>query len=123
MKTLLSRILSELEVPYTTNYADNLYNEHPYRYTLYGLQQMLSRYSIKTTTVRLKDKKYLSKIDIPFLAEAYNDIVIVKQMFKNGNFIYDWYDQEMKSSSEDFKKEATGVTIRLPLNSYVHLIY
>lgn len=35
MKTLLSRILDELEVPYTTNYVDNLYNEHPYRYTLY----------------------------------------------------------------------------------------
>lgn len=25
MKTLLSRILDELEVPYTTNYVDNLY--------------------------------------------------------------------------------------------------
>ena len=76
MKTLLSRILDELEVPYTTNYVDNLYNKHPYRYTLYGIQQMLSRYNIKTTTVRLKDKEDLSKIDTPFLAEAYNDIVI-----------------------------------------------
>lgn len=76
MKTSLSRILDELEVPYTTNYVDNLYNEHPYRYTLYGIQQMLSRYNIKTTTVRLKDKEDLSKIDTPFLAEAYKDIVI-----------------------------------------------
>lgn len=45
MKTLLSRILDELEVPYTTNYVDNLYNEHPYRYTLYGIhvQDTISR--------------------------------------------------------------------------------
>lgn len=28
----------EVQVPYTTNYVDNLYNEHPYRYTLYGIQ-------------------------------------------------------------------------------------
>ena len=113
MKTLLSRILDELEVPYTTNYVDNLYNEHPYRYTLYGIQQMLSRYNIKTTTVRLKDKEDLSKIDTPFLAEAYKDIVIVKQMSKDGKFIYDWYGQEMKSSSEDFKKAATGIIMQI----------
>lgn len=113
MTTLLTRILLELEVPHTKSFSDNLYNEHPYRYTLYGIQQMLSRYNIKTTTVRLKDKEDLSKIDTPFLAEAYNDIVIVKQMSKDGNFIYDWYGQEMKSSSEDFKKEATGIIMQI----------
>ena len=109
MKTLLSRILDELEVPYTTNYVDNLYNEHPYRYTLYGIQQMLSRYNIKTTTIRLKDKKDLSKIDTPFLAEAYDDIVIVKRIAKSREIVYDWYGQEMSSNFGDFEKESTGV--------------
>ena len=28
----------EVQIPYTTNYVDNLYYEHPYRYTLYGIQ-------------------------------------------------------------------------------------
>ena len=58
---------------------------------------------------KAQSQRRLSKIDTPFLAEAYNDIVIVKQMSKDGNFIYDWYGQEMKNSSEDFKKEATGI--------------
>lgn len=113
MKTLLSRILDELEVPYTTNYVDNLYNEHPYRYTLYGIQQMLSRYNIKTTTVRLKDKEYLSKIDTPFLAEAYDDIVIVKRIAKSREIVYDWYGQEMSSNFDDFEKESTGVIMQI----------
>ena len=50
MKTLLTRILSELKVPYTKSFSEDLYKEHPYCYTLYGMQQMLSRYKVKTTT-------------------------------------------------------------------------
>ena len=62
MTTLLTRILLELEVPHTKSFSDNLYNEHPYRYTLYGIQQMLSRYNIKTTTVRLKAKEDFQRL-------------------------------------------------------------
>lgn len=37
MTTLLTRILSELKIPYTKNFSEDLYKENPYCYTLYGL--------------------------------------------------------------------------------------
>lgn len=90
MTTLLTRTLSELGVPYTKSFSENLYKEHPYCYTLYGLQQMLSRYNVKTAAVKLQDKSKMANLDTPFLAEAYNDIVIVKRIAKDGKIAYDW---------------------------------
>lgn len=56
METLLTRILAEIKIPYTKNFSEDLYKEPPYCYTLYGLQQMLSRYKVKTTTKNFKTK-------------------------------------------------------------------
>jgi ABC-type bacteriocin/lantibiotic exporter with double-glycine peptidase domain len=102
MTTLLTRILSELKIPYTKNFSEDLYKENPYCYTLYGLQHMLSRYNVKTTAVKLPNKSEMANLDRPFLAEAYNDIVIVKRIAKDGRIIYDWYGQEMSSDAKDF---------------------
>lgn len=41
-RTLLSAYLSLLKVKHTARYADKLYNEHPYKYSLFGLSKMLS---------------------------------------------------------------------------------
>lgn len=113
MTTLLTRILSELKIPYTKNFSEDLYKENPYCYTLYGLQQMLSRYNVKTTAVKLPNKSEMANLDTPFLAEAYNDIVIVKRIAKDGRIIYDWYGQEMSSDAKDFEKESTGVIMQI----------
>ena len=82
MTTLLTRILSELGVPYTKSFSEDLYKTHPYCYTLYGIQQMLSRYNVKTTAVKLQNKSEMANLDTPFLAETFNDIVIVKRIAK-----------------------------------------
>lgn len=113
MTTLLTRILSELKVPYTKSFAEDLYKEHPYCYTLYGLQQMLSRFSVKTAAVKLQDKSEMANLDTPFLAEAYNDIVIVKRIAKGEKIVYDWYGQDMSSDFGDFEKESTGVIMQI----------
>lgn len=113
MTTLLTRIFSVLEVPYTKSFSEKLYKEHPYCYTLYGLQQMLSRYNVKTTAVKLQDKSEMANLDTPFLAEAYNDIVIVKRIATGGKIVYDWYGQEMSSEANDFEKESTGVIMQM----------
>ena len=113
MKTLLTRILSELKVPYTKSFSEDLYKGHPYCYTLYGLQQMLSRYNVKTAAVKLQNKSEMANLDTPFLAEAYNDIVIVKRIAKGQKIVYDWYGQEMNSDFGDFEKESTGVIMQI----------
>lgn len=53
--TLLSKLLLLLKVKHT-KYSDKLYFEHPYRYTFYGLERMLSLYNIETNALMLKNK-------------------------------------------------------------------
>lgn len=113
METLLTRILSELKIPYTKSFSENLYKEHPYCYTLYGIRQMLSRYNLKTTAIKLQNKSEMANLDTPFLAEVYNDIVIVKRIAKGGKIVYDWYGQEMSSNAKDFEKESTGIIMQI----------
>lgn len=43
---ILHSILEVLDVKYTKYYADRLYDEHPYKGTLYGLSCMLNNYKI-----------------------------------------------------------------------------
>ncbi len=53
--TLLSKLLLLLKVKHT-KYSDKLYFEHPYKYTFYGLERMLSLYNIETNALMLKNK-------------------------------------------------------------------
>lgn len=46
-KNLFISILNLLNVRYTKFYADKLYKEHPYKYNLYGLSQILHTYGIE----------------------------------------------------------------------------
>ena len=47
MKNIFEQFLDAIEVPYTKSFADKLYNEHPYKYNMYGLKKMLDLYGVK----------------------------------------------------------------------------
>lgn len=110
MMTLFEKFLSELKVLHTKAYADSIYDEHPYRYTLYGIKQMLSRYNIECEVLRLENKNEVVQIDQPFIAEITNDFFIVKRISEKG-VVYDWYDEEIIISHENFQKIFSGVVL------------
>ena len=83
MKTLLSTYLHELHIPFTRSYADKLFAEHPHRYNLYGLSDMLSVYKIENAGIQVEDKD-LRELASPFVAHVSNDFVVVKQMSDQG---------------------------------------
>ena len=76
MKTLLNQTLKALGIEYTDAYANKIYNAHPYRYTFYGLQQMLSAYNIEVLGIRVEKQEELLCLDTPFLAELNRDSFI-----------------------------------------------
>lgn len=41
-------ILRELRVPFTKDFAMHAYEEHPYKYTFFGLKSLCERYGIET---------------------------------------------------------------------------
>ena len=48
MKTILEYFLDVLEVDYTKQFTQVLYQEHPHKHNMYGLKKMLDVYGIKT---------------------------------------------------------------------------
>jgi putative glycosyltransferase len=57
-KTLSSKLLVLLKNKHT-EFSDKLYFEHPYKYTFYGLDRILSLYNIETNALMLKNKDEL----------------------------------------------------------------
>ena len=93
MKTLLSTYLHELHIPFTRSYADKLFAEHPHRYNLYGLSDMLSVYKIENAGIQVEDKD-LRELASPFVAHVSNDFVVVRQMSDQA-VDYVWREKEI----------------------------
>lgn len=109
MKTLLSTYLNELHIPFTASYADKLFVEHPHKYNLYGLSDMLAIYKIPNTGVQVDDKE-LSGFTTPFIAHVSNDFVVVKRI--NGEMIcYIWRGKHITVSVEEFKRLWSGIAL------------
>ena len=106
MDTLFKRLLSHLKIRHT-QYANKLYNEHPYRYTMYGMKQMLSSYQVNSKAYQLSDKKELLKLETPFISEVSNDLVIVKSINEK-QVVFDWYGEIITVATERFYESFSG---------------
>ncbi len=57
----LTSILSLLNVRYTSKYANRYFNEHPYKYSLFGLSKMLTHYGVHNVGIKVSDKENFFK--------------------------------------------------------------
>ena len=70
--------ISLLGVKFTNSFANKYFNEHPHKFNLYGLSNMLSGYGVRNAATRIEDKeKDLFNIECPFIAHAGGDFVVV----------------------------------------------
>lgn len=83
---VLTAMLHYLQVNYTDEYANHLYDEHPYKYNMYGLSMMLSTYKIENMGIRIEDKSQITELPLPFIAHVGNDFVTVYKVI--GDKIY-----------------------------------
>lgn len=75
MKTILEYFLDALEINYTKHFTKVLYQEHPHKYNMYGLKQMLDVYCVKALGV-CSDTKDLYSLNYPCILHIYGDFVI-----------------------------------------------
>ncbi len=109
MKTLLSSYLRELHIPFTRSFADKLFAEHPHRYNLYGLSDMLSVYKIENAGVQVEDKD-LGELTFPFVAHVGNDFVVVRHL--SGQMVeYIWRGKQIFVSADEFKRLWSGIAL------------
>lgn len=106
MKNLLEQFLDELEVPYTRRFADGLYNEHPHRYNMFGLKNMLEVYGLNTRGVWIKDKD-LSSLTFPCILHTHDDFVIASD-YKDGKLTYLHNGTQTTSGQTEFSRIWTG---------------
>lgn len=117
-RTILSAFLDLLHVNHTQSFANKLYNEHPYKYSLYGLSKMLSDYNIENAGVSINNKKDgICELEVPFIAHTGDDFVLVFK--KNENKVsYIWQNKPFEASKERFLEIWSGVVLLAEPNEY-----
>ena len=79
-KNILSVFLDLLNVRHTHSYTRKYFNEHPHKYNLFGLSDMLTNYGLESMGIKFQDKNEILAVGAPFIAHTGNDFVIVEEM-------------------------------------------
>lgn len=103
-------LLCELEVPHTDNFAWQSYEEHPYKYTFYGLKSLCEKYGIKTEGVLVKEKSEIASMPVPFVANYNDDYVLVKEV-SSRQIVMEIYGTDSAISFNDFVSQWSGCAL------------
>lgn len=104
---LFIRLCSYMDIPYTEDFTSKIYEEHPYKASMYGLSQLLKLYGVENEGVKFHDKSVLSDIKPPFVAHAGSNLVLVKEI-KDGQIVYDWQGSDLTSTLDVFMSGWSG---------------
>lgn len=100
-------ILRELEIPFTNSFTSQVYEEHPYKYTFYGLKSLCEKFDIETKGLLIYNKESLQELPVPFVAKYNNDYVLVK-MVADQKVTFEKYGTDINMPSEQFQNNWSG---------------
>lgn len=100
MKNLFIRLLDALSVPYTMDFADELYATHPNRDNMLGLCQMCEAYGIAAKGIKVMDKNF-DVLSVPSVLHVGGQFVILTDL-TDEEVTYDWNGQATTQSKRDF---------------------
>lgn len=106
----LTSTLCLLDVKYTTKYANSYFNEHPHKYSLYGLSKMFAHYGVHNMGIKVTNKEDIYSLDPPFIAHIGNDFVTVKNISKE-KVCYYWYKKKLTISIKEFLDLWSGTVL------------
>ena len=76
-ESIFTYFLRRLNVKFTVHYAENLYNEHPNKYNLLGLSNLLSFYNIPNRSFLLENRNDLISIKPPYITYVKGEFATV----------------------------------------------
>lgn len=106
----LVSILSLLNVKHTDRYTNAYFNEHPYKYSLFGLSKMLNHYRVYNKGIEITNKEQIYSLEAPFIAHIGNDFVTIKNI-SNENITYYWHQKKLTIPIKDFFDIWSGVIL------------
>lgn len=110
-KTIFSTFIELLNVKYSQWFADKLYNEHPYKYSLFGLSKMLLEYNIENVGVNITNKrKGIKELEVPYIAHVGDEFVVV---FKKDDekISYLWQGKQIDVTIDRFIEVWSGIVL------------
>lgn len=108
--SIFTQFLEQLNVKHTRYYADKLFNEHPNKYDLFGLSDMLTAYGIENAGFRVEQKADILSATPPFIAQAGGDFVVVDAI--DAEYVrYLWNRKPVSVSTDEFFKIWSGVVL------------
>lgn len=106
---LLIEFLKLLDVKFTRKESEKLYREHPHKYNLYGLSDMLSRYNIENRSFNIEEKEEFIEIMPPPYIAYMGDFAIVSKV---DDFVhYIWKDKKLRMDKKNFIENWNGVVL------------
>lgn len=109
-KNIFNYFLYKLKVKHTSYYATLIFNEHPNKYNLLGLSDLLTVYGVDNNAFILDNKEDISKIPLPFIAYAGGDLVTVDIINKE-QIGYLWNGKHITVAMSDFFKIWSGIVL------------
>lgn len=110
-QTVFTAFIGLLNVKYTPSYADKLYHEHPYKYSLFGLSKMLSEYQIESAGLRMSNKEEgIKTLEAPIIAHTGDEFVTVYHKDEH-RISYIWEDKQINLAIDKFIEIWSGVVL------------
>ncbi|MCC8198069.1 MAG: hypothetical protein LIP06_05685 [Tannerellaceae bacterium] len=102
--------LKALGVKYTSSYANCFFNEHPYKYTLFGISRMLDAYQIESVTIQIEEEKDIRVLEAPLLVPLNSHFALVEEITAN-HVAYQWLETVEIQPVEEFNKQWSGIAL------------
>jgi len=103
--------LDLLKVKHTQEFSNRFFNEHPHKYNLLGLSEMLSDFGIENAATRIEDKeKDIVEIQTPFIAHFGGDFAVVHQV-ESDKVSFIWRGSDHVLPVAEFIEAWSGVVL------------
>lgn len=112
-----THFLEQLNVKHTNYYAGKLFNEHPDKYNLLGMSDILTMYGIENAGFTVEQKEIICTASPPFIAFAGGDFVIVEKI-NTEQTQYVWNGKRIDVTTNEFLKMWSGVVLLAQPNEH-----
>lgn len=110
-QNVFTELLDLLEIEYTKSFSNKYFNEHPHKYSLFGLSKMLADFKIDNVALRIKNKeKELFKLEPPFIAYVASEFAVVKDIMPQ-QVQMRWKEEDINTPIGEFLNAWTGVVL------------
>ena len=112
MKNLFIYFLQLLGVKHTKKYAERVYNEHPFKNSMYAFSTLLHEYGIDNVTIQLlEEDKDIRKLEAPAIVSLGFNIAVISKIEKDYVTITFLNNDKVRITEKNFHEFWDGIAL------------